>query len=127
MERTPSVDEANTTTNITEETTRRLPITRANMPSRGESKKDLPLSQCQRRWLQGRQQSTIPTVLPQGVCRTVYYVDQGGIRRHFTPGLPPRKTIKDGPNWNTPTDATTTMPDADISDDEEVGIPEALN
>ena len=56
-------------------------------------------SNCHKRWTQGKLRNQIPTVLPRGVCRTVYYVDKDNVHRHFTPGLAPKKKIKPGPNW----------------------------
>ena len=85
-----------------------------------------PTTQHVRRWLLGRQQSTTPTVLPQGVCRTVYYRDKNGGYRHFTPGLPPKKVFKDGPTWGPSSNGATLTSKPDESDEEEIGIPDAL-
>lgn len=85
------------------------------------------ITQCHQRWLQGRQRSTIPTVLPQGVCQTVFYINKDGAYRHFTPGRPPKKAVKDGPNWGPSSEGAETICNACASEDEEIAIPDALN
>ena len=86
----------------------------------------LAISQCHRRWLQGKSQSSVPTVLPPGVCNTVYYIDKNGVYKHFTPGLPPKKKVRDGPNWGTAVVEMDAAQNPTTSDDEDIKIPDAL-
>ena len=88
-----------------------------------------PVTQYHQRWLQGRQRATIPTVLPQGVCQTVFYINKEGAYRHFTPGLAPKKITKDGPKWGSSAEneMKETIGNPCDSEDEEILIPDALN
>ena len=85
-----------------------------------------PMSQFRRRWLQGKAKSSTSTVLPPGVCNTVYYIDKYGVYKHFTPGLPPKKNVKDGPIWKTSDAEMVAAQNPAISDDEDIKIPDAL-
>ena len=85
-----------------------------------------PMSQYRRRWLQGKAKSSTSTDLPPGVCNTVYYIDKNGVYRHFTPGLPPKKKVIDGPIWKTSDAERVVAQNQAISDDEDIKIPDAL-
>lgn len=52
------------------------------------------MSSRERNWVRGYNGEFRKEELPSGVCNTVYYITKDGIRKHFTPGLAPKKRIR---------------------------------
>ena len=71
----------------------------AGTMTKGTSTSNSGLTDEQKAWIQDKQRAQSTVTLPPGACHTVYYINQRGRRAHFTPGLPPRKKVLDGPNW----------------------------
>ena len=91
----------------------------SDITSSRKAAEGIGLTDEQNAWLQRKKLAQSTIVLPKGACHTVYYITKDGRRAHFTPGLPPKKKVLDGPKWGPEKHETE-------ESDEEIEIPAPL-